>query len=371
MARPPGNRFSRDTARGVFGTRQIDVTDPMVQGGAARGLAAQAPVSDVDISRRYSAPKPARPTSSITAQFHRAHGMSLPLQADGWPDIRDVEIVTDLPSDDRVNRPRGSAGYLPYVEKLTGAPAEYMQLLLGRESPQDTLGERNPNSSATGPGQMINATAVRLYRKYSKQLGGIGSSGQTRSDVLGIVRGDRRWMLALVGQYQIENAEHFRRSYQRNPTWKEMREMHFFGAGGDFHAFHGARDTDIAAPLVAPNVVGSNLMVFYHRYRDGMGKWRPDLSRPRTVAEVKQELHGQFPDREFDVLGAAPDDGTGRAQTMPTPWPPNVYDRPEVHGRNRPPFKAAARSEDDITLELNRAEAARIRAQDAGSPGSQ
>ena len=367
--RPPAESFAAKADRDVFGRQAPDLTDPAVNARAAAGLR-QFEAGPRALSR-YERKQPPRPTSSITAQFHRAHGLSLPLQANGWPDPRDVLYVTDLPADDRVNVRRGSAGYLPFVEKLTGVPTEYMQILLGKESARDTLDERNPESTATGPGQLIDTTAIALFRRHSKALGGIGSGAMSRTDVLNTVRTDRRWALGLTAQYQMDNAQWFRGRYQKNPTWRQMREMHFFGATEEFLNFNAARDTDDATTVVSPRTAWANRTIFYNTYVDGMGKAQADITRPRTVGEVRAALGRGMPDREFDVGGAPPEDGPGPAQGgIETPWPPAVFQpKSPPAPRARTPLKSAI-NEDEVTRQLNEAEAARLRSLDVGNPES-
>ncbi len=224
----------------------------------------------------------------IEVDFRRRVGMPQSTEPGRWPEVADVRGVPDMPRDNNVAYPRPSRAYLPYVQRVVGADPEYMSLLLGKESPRDTLTEGPGTSSAVGVGQMIDDTAIDLFRKYAPRLGATSASHMSDADVLGTVREDRRWQVTLTAQYQIENADAYRKQHGRNPTWAEVREMHFFGNTENFRVFHAKAPEELSYRGISQAVLHANKGLFF----DATGK-------PRTVKETQRRLHGGWPNREF------------------------------------------------------------------------
>lgn len=192
----------------------------------------------------------------------------------------------------------------------TGTPVPYMEALTGHESGDDANAQA-PTSSATGLGQFIDDTWVRLMDQYGPRYGfGEGHlAGLSRADVLELRR-DPMWARIMTAEYARENAPIIQRITGRAPTEGETYLGHWLGpqtAGALIKAVDEDRRSGgrgrVARNLVSNGAFIANMPIFYTpdadvRLEGGRFVYHGG-GRLRTAAEVYAAQTRAFRNVEF------------------------------------------------------------------------
>lgn len=152
--------------------------------------------------------------------------------------------------------------------RATGVPVSYIGALTGHESGDDENAEA-PTSSATGHGQFIDDTWLRMMRTYGPRYG-LDASQVAKADLLALRR-DPQWSAIMIGEYAQENAPVMRRALGRELSEGEVYLGHFLGAEGAVPLIQ-AVDRDrrrergrqtIGRDVVSRGAFLSNMPIFY------------------------------------------------------------------------------------------------------------
>lgn len=166
---------------------------------------------------------------------------------------------------------------LPPSEKARLDPTRPDETFVDRTLQIEGTG-KNPNSSAVGPGQFIDATWLDLIKRYRPDL----ATGRTDREILALRTSDIAPQLGqeMTRAYAAENAAYLKYN-QIDTTAGNLYLAHFLGPQGAVEMLSASPDA-IAAE-VNPKAAKANPRVFYHVTRGG-----PDYDSPKTVAEVTQ-----------------------------------------------------------------------------------
>lgn len=160
------------------------------------------------------------------------------------------------------------------ASRATNVSAPFMQALIGHES-GGRADAKNPESTATGHGQFIEATWLRLMREHGPEYG--LPPDMSREDVLRL-RNSPAWSALMVGIYTNENAAVLERALPgRALKPADLYLAHFLGAdvaAAMLRAQASGRGNVRAGAVVSRAALNANRNVFF---ADG---------RPRTIDEV-------------------------------------------------------------------------------------
>jgi len=113
------------------------------------------------------------------------------------------------------------------ASRVTGAPAVYLRAIAGQEGMNDERA-KNPGSSATGLGQFIDGTWLRMMREHGGQYG--LPSGLSNAQILAL-RTNGRWSMLMTGHLYEEEAGTMTRLAHRTLGVHEVYLGHFLGGG--------------------------------------------------------------------------------------------------------------------------------------------
>lgn len=178
---------------------------------------------------------------------------------------------SDLPLPKKDASMEAAVPLLKAVEKVTGADAKVMALIIDLES-NFRATVKAPTSSATGWFQIINATYKVLLSRHAKEYD-IPTTGTED------LRKDPRVNSLLGAELINENRRILKVALKREPTVLEYYAAHFLGSPVARKFLVLSEDT-VAAKLL-PTEAKANVWVFY----DNNGK-----GKARTVKEIKNYL---------------------------------------------------------------------------------
>lgn len=113
--------------------------------------------------------------------------------------------------------------------RATGTPYAFVAALTEHESGGDAHA-RAPTSSATGHGQFINDTWLRLMRERGQAYGmGQGPLADLSDDDVLELRSDPTWSALMIGEYARENERAMRQRLGRNVREGEVYLGHWLG----------------------------------------------------------------------------------------------------------------------------------------------
>lgn len=192
------------------------------------------------------------------------------------PPIKEFEMVSkkysDLPLPEKDASMESAVPLLKAVEKITGANAKVMALIIDLES-NFRAKVKAPTSSATGWFQFINATYKTMVARHGREFG-IPSTD---------LRTDPRVSALLGAELIKENGRILRATLKREPTILEYYIAHFLGSPVARKFLVLSDDTVVAKIMTAE--AKANPWVFYDN--NGRGK-------ARTVKEVKDSLESRI-----------------------------------------------------------------------------
>lgn len=211
-----------------------------------------------------------------------------------------------------------------WTEQATGVSSEFLDDLIGHEASGNWKAEAD-TSTATGGGQFIQSTWMRLMRKHGPDLG--LNPGMSRDDILAL-RTDRRWGTMMTAYYAMENRAVLEKKLDRPVTQKDAYLAHFLGSSAAAKAL--TMDQAANAAEAFPAAAEANPNVFYVR---------GNPEKPRTVGEmIARQTKGFSSDPlmvwDDPVIAQEyePDDGrVSRTKGLVEDGNIDVHNRPTVH----------------------------------------
>lgn len=211
----------------------------------------------------------------------------------------------------------GSAPAAPVTSVPLPAPVgstapSYSSFVTGRENTTGNPAARNPNSSAMGDGQFIEATWLDLMKRNRPDL----VQGKSNADILAM-RADPKLSKEMIDTYGMENADYLKGAGVKEVGPAEQYLAHFLGPDGAAKALTGDPTMPLGAYMsekgrqgnarLAPVRVGD----FLSELRSRAGGAAPSEAAPAPAATASSSAPSASP------IFARKRDGTYVTEGMP------------------------------------------------------
>jgi hypothetical protein len=199
------------------------------------------------------------------------------------------------------------------LKLLTPAPSldQVVDKIIGVEYGSGKV-YKNPNSSASGPGQVIDSTWLSLIKKYRQDI----AQGRSDADILAL-RADEKLSKEMVKAYAVENSAYLEaRGLPVNPGTIYL--AHFLGPGTAAQVLQAAPGTPVSE-IVSPAAVRANPTILKGKTAGTVAEWAggkmgggsgrpkimdtvPDDAQRQILASTNAELNAMRVQREHQAV---------------------------------------------------------------------
>jgi hypothetical protein len=182
------------------------------------------------------------------------------------------------------------------AQRWTGVPAEFLAQVVAKESAGNWAAkpsDRGVDGTAGGPAQFIAATWAGQVHKYGDDFGmaRLAAKDKVRAKF------DPRYAIMQAALYSKDNAEALAAKGVANPTWRELRVVHFGGPKAGPALVKRAREcVGLGRDGFSEKAVADNHGVFFDK--DG---------RALTSRQTYNRLTVGMPNRLFQVSAVSPE----------------------------------------------------------------